>query len=143
MKALAAASFLLFTTACTLAGSQEPAMRVVASGSYATTSPSKPESCIAGDAAELEALWKARIGDKSAPEADFSRESVVVLMAGERRTGGWSVNPQSVALEGSTLVVTAPIQGPGAGDMTTQAFTSPWVAIAVSPKAFTSVRWEP
>jgi hypothetical protein len=142
MRQIAAALLVVFSVACAVAAAKEPVMRTAASGSYAATSPQAPEALHAADGASFDALWKARIGDGAMPAIDFSRESAVILMAGERRTGGWSVVPKSVRIEGTVLVVEAAIEGPPAGGIVTQALTSPWVVIAVSPQTFESVRWD-
>ena len=66
-------------------------------------------------------------------------ETLVGVFLGQRSTGGYSVRVTDVRAEGSTLVVTARLQAPGAGSITTQALTSPWTLIRV-PGVYRDVR---
>jgi hypothetical protein len=142
MKIIAAASLFFLTVSCAMAGAQEVVMRTAAQGAYAAGGSAEQRALLATDAATLAELWKTHVGGEPVPAVDFSREAAVLLMGGERMTGGWSVVPQSVRLEENVLVVEAVVQGPPAGSMTTQALTYPWALIAVSPNSIESVRWE-
>lgn len=117
-------------------------LRTIHSGSYAAVAPAAPEAIAAVDEASYRQQWSAIAASGEPPHVDFTKESVVFLLAGSKPTGGWSVVPQSVALEGETLVVTATVKGPGPESIVTQAFTSPFAVIAVSAK-FRDVRWKP
>ncbi len=68
------------------------------------------------------------------PEVDFERETVVVLLLGERRTGGYSVRITSVIPRGDVVEVKVEVESPGPDDMVTQALTAPYL-IATIPYA--------
>lgn len=116
-------------------------LRTLSSGGYAAAKPAKPQATPALDEATYQRLWSSLIGNGDAPAVDFSRESVVFLLGGEKSTGGWTVVARGAKLEGDALVVDAAVQGPPSDAIVTQAFTSPYVVVAVNSKAFQSVRW--
>ena len=118
-------------------------MRVLTTGAFAASQTERPEAVFAKSADELRRVWGESVGSGAAPEADFATESVVILLAGSKPTGGYSVEPRGVRLEGRTLVVDAEIKSPPPGSIVTQAFTSPFAAIAVSTRDFDQVRWTP
>lgn len=142
MKIFAAASLFLVTIACAMAGAQEIVMRTAGGGAYAASGSATEQALLATDAASLAKLWSTHVGGEPIPAIDFARESAVLLLGGERPTGGWRVVPKSVRVEDDVLIVEAAIEGPPAGSMATQALTYPWAVIAVSPASFKSVRWE-
>ena len=126
----------------------DPAFRVVKSGSYgreatdaALAAQSKPSVLIATTAADYRRLWTTFVDEGDAPPIDFPSERAVFLLLGMRRTGGYAIEPQRVAIDGETLVVDAPVQRPSAGGLSTQALTAPWTVIAVKGPAFRGVRW--
>lgn len=118
-------------------------MRVLTSGGYAAATPESPQAIAVQSAAEYARVWQEQIGSGEPPQADFATEAVVILLAGLKRSGGYSVEPRGVRLNGRTLVVDAVVQSPPAGSMTTQALTSPYAVIAVDAKSFDDVRWTP
>lgn len=67
-----------------------------------------------------------------------SGSTVVGIFLGQRPTGGYGVSVRSVRGVGSTLEVTVNVTAPGAGSITTQALTSPWIAVEV-PGSYSSV----
>lgn len=67
-------------------------------------------------------------------------ESQIRLDLGQRRTGGWSIEPLSVTSENGTAVVKTKIHSPEAGSIVTQALTSPFVTIGVTGRV-TAARW--
>ena len=118
-------------------------MRVLTTGGYAAAQSESPRAIAVKTADEYRAAWQEQIGSGDAPQADFAKESVVLLLAGLRRSGGYSVEPRGVRIEGRTLVVDAEVKTPPPGSMTTQALTSPYAVIAVDTKSFDDVRWTP
>ena len=74
------------------------------------------------------------------PEVDFSEQTVVLLILGERRTGGYSVGITRVVLGDETANVRVQVDRPAPGAMVTQALTSPWT-IATIPVARARVRF--
>jgi hypothetical protein len=134
------------STPASSSASNAPAQfRVVDSGSYgrsaASGETSAPTAGLALDRVEFEAQWRDIVGDKAIPTIDWTRESAVFLSLGSRSTGGHSVEARSVSYEGATADVTTEIRSPGAGEITTMAFTSPYTVIAVPRRNITEVRW--
>lgn len=113
-------------------------MRVVTSGGYAAAQPEAPKAVLVKSAEEYRQLTGAALQD-----ADLASESVIVLLAGSKPTGGYSVEPNGVTVDGRVLVVDATIKSPPPGSMVTQALTSPFAVIAVNTKQIDSVRWTP
>ncbi len=62
----------------------------------------------------------------------FGSRVFVVISAGERPTGGYSVVVDSVEIEGNAIIIKAHLISPKPTDMVTQAFTYPAVEIELS-----------
>lgn len=118
-------------------------MRTLTSGQYAAADAQTRRALVARTADEYRRLWDETVGRGEPPQVDFATESVVILLAGMRPTGGFSVAPRGVRLDGRTLVVDAAINTPPPDAIVTQALTSPFAAIAVSAREFDEVRWTP
>lgn len=118
-------------------------MRVLTTGGYAAATPESPQAIAVKSADEYRRVWQEQIGTGEPPQADFATEAVVILLAGQKRSGGYSVEPRGVRVDGRTLVVDAAVNTPPAGSMTTQALTSPYAVIAVDTNDFDDVRWTP
>lgn len=142
MRAALLVSLALLGCATDIAGGNVE-LRILATGSHAAAEPDAPRAVAVKDAGELGRVWQETIGGGQPPEIDFAKESMVILLAGQRRTGGWRVGPRGVTLEGTTLVVDAEIVGPPPDAIVTQALTSPYAVIAVNTKKFDEVRWVP
>ena len=117
-------------------------LRTIGRGTNAVAKSQQPQAIAAADAASYQGLWPSTAGGGEPPAVDFASESVVFLLAGERPTGGWSVEPRSAAIEGDVLVVDAAIQGPAPDAFVTEALTYPYAVIAVKTKSFKDVRWK-
>lgn len=142
MKAAAFPGALLLILACTVAGSgsDDVEMSTLARGAYAATD--SRTAVVATSNEEYRRLWQQLIGEGEAAEADFAKGVVVFLLAGSRSTGGWSIEPQSVTIEGTdTAVIVAKIKGPPPGSMVTQALTSPYAVVLVRDPKVRKVRW--
>jgi hypothetical protein len=121
--------------------SSNPQLTTVASGAYARDHSARKAVLATSDAAYAQ-RWAELIGDEEkAPLVDFAKNSVVFLLAGSRRTGGWRIEPKSVAMEGTTAVIDAAIIGPPPGGIATMALTSPWVVVAIDARNVEQVRW--
>lgn len=118
-------------------------MRSIANGSYAAVQPEQPRAVHVVAAGEYARVWEQTIGGGEPPAVDFASESVIILLAGSKRSGGYSVEPRGVRLDGRVLVVDAVVKSPPPDAIVTQAFTSPFAVIAVKTKALDSVRWDP
>ena len=115
-------------------------VRMIGSGQYAAATPAQPQALAAHDEASYDRLWTSAVGRGEAPPVDFENDSVVILLAGSRPTGGFTIEVRGAAMEGETLVIDASVKPPPAGAIVTQAFTSPYAVIAVNAK-FKDVRW--
>lgn len=71
------------------------------------------------------------------PQVDFTRYSVVAVFAGEKPTGGYSVEILTAQTTGSeiknqpSLVITVEYRQPKAGEFVTEAFTYPYHMIKI------------
>ena len=90
---------------------------------------------VAASEDEWREKWTASGATTEAPDVsgvDFENEVAVALFAGERPTGGWRIGSDvSVKLQGRFGAVIYEILGPGDGCTTSQALTSPYLALAV------------
>ena len=64
-------------------------------------------------------------------EIDFDQHDLVIVALGEQPTGGYSVNIESIQLQGGELAVTGKATAPGPDDVTTQALTYPYSAVLI------------
>ena len=74
------------------------------------------------------------------PTVDFARETVLVVLLGDRPTGGYAVEVTAVRRVAGGFEADVAVTAPGPEDMVTQAFTSPWTAVAI-PFAQARVRF--
>ena len=117
-------------------------IRTLATGGYAIDE-SERKAVLATSQAEYQKQWQALIGEGALVPVDFEKSVVVFLLAGMRNTGGWSVVPESARMEGDTVVMTAKIEGPPPGAITTQAITYPYAVVAVHTRQGKNARWDP
>jgi uncharacterized protein (DUF885 family) len=114
---------------------------VVAYGAYSAHEGGRSVELIE-DAAEWQRAWASIGGGRPIPEVNFGTRAVVVAYQGQQRTGGYSIEIAGVRRDGIVLAVTTRERRPAFGDVTTQAFTSPFVAVSVPrPAAGTTVRF--
>jgi hypothetical protein len=83
------------------------------------------------DAAEWQRVWASIGGGRPIPDVNFGTRAVVVAYQGRQRTGGYSIEIAEIRRDGIVLAVTVRERRPASGDVTTQAFTSPFVAVSV------------
>ena len=72
------------------------------------------------------------------PPVDFRKHTVMVVFAGERPTGGWSVRVTGVDKRGSSCAVEYEVKGPPRGAMVTQVITHPYAVILLKGKCTTA-----
>lgn len=112
-------------------------VRALASGGHASVV-SGPDAWLARSADELASTTASRLpgfvmpAEPAQPALDFGREVVVGVVAGERPTGGYSIEIVSAARHGRTLEVTVREKRPDPGTMTIQMLTTPWALAAVT-----------
>lgn len=117
-------------------------MSVIARGGYATAE--SRTAVVATSAADYRRLWSQWIGsgENAPPSVDLENGSVVFLLAGTRNSGGWSIEPQAVSVNADGVAeIVAPVKGPGAGAIVTQALTSPYAVLLIRERGVKSVRW--
>jgi hypothetical protein len=62
---------------------------------------------------------------------DLKKQMVIVLYAGEKRTGGYSVELKSLEVKDKKLIVHWNLKSPGPDDIVTQAITHPELVLLV------------
>lgn len=63
---------------------------------------------------------------------DFDTYDLVVVALGERSTGGFGINIESIQLDGGELAVTGKASAPGPDAIVTQALTYPYSAVLIA-----------
>jgi uncharacterized protein (DUF885 family) len=76
-------------------------------------------------------VWRMIGGDRPAPDITFDTRAVVVVFQGQKPTGGYSISIAEIRRSGRELVVSANEHTPARTDITTQALTSPFVAVSI------------
>lgn len=91
------------------------------------------------DPAALAAAWPALALGTPPPKVDFAdgRAMVVIVATGQRTTGGHAIRVDSATVAGDTLRVHVTTTRPGAGCLTSQAFTAPAAAARIASSAAT------
>jgi hypothetical protein len=136
-----AALLLVFAlTACAVRPAVAVELQTIASGGYARDDSGR-QAVLVKTEDEYRRLWAEKIGSEPAPEADFGKGVVVLLLAGSRSTGGYAVVPESVDVSGGSAVIHAPVQRPGRGAIVTQALTSPYAVVFINSRDLESVQW--
>jgi uncharacterized protein (DUF885 family) len=65
------------------------------------------------------------------PEVNFNTRAVVIVYQGLKNTGGYGISIGEIRREGTSLIVHVNEQSPKPGGMTTEALTSPFVAVSI------------
>ncbi|OFV93949.1 MAG: hypothetical protein A3H95_07720 [Acidobacteria bacterium RIFCSPLOWO2_02_FULL_64_15] len=86
-------------------------------------------------AAEWTAAWRAHAGDRQAPVVDFSKEMVVGVFLGTRRTSGYSVEIVRTREENGALIVQYVETQPSPRAVTAQVITMPLHLVAIPTRA--------
>ena len=114
------------------AGADDGRRRALDSG---TDGPTTAGEIVAKSAEEWQEKWTASGATTPPPDVadvDFEREVVVGLFAGEKPSGGWSIDPDvDVKVQGRFGSVNYTVVGPGDGCQTSQALTAPYLVLAV------------
>jgi hypothetical protein len=122
---------------------QEVTWDVLASGSQAVVGEGA-QFDIATSQDQLLRLWNrahgAQLTPPPVPDIDFRRDTVVAYFMGQRPSGGYGIQVTDVSVEGGEAYINMRLTEPGAGEIVTQALTSPWVMIRV-PRPNLSVAW--
>lgn len=97
---------------------------------------------VSGDSAALKTIGTYHIETKEEYDAlgdpnifpgelDLGGYDLVIVALGERSTGGYSVDIESVQLDGTELLVNGKASAPAADAATTQAITYPYCAVLI------------
>jgi len=65
------------------------------------------------------------------PEVNFNTRAVIIAHQGLKNTGGYGISIAEIRREGTSLTVRVNEQSPKAGDVVTEAQTSPFVAVSI------------
>jgi uncharacterized protein (DUF885 family) len=103
---------------------------VVAYGAFSAHEGARAVELIT-DAAGWQRAWGSIGGGRPLPDVNFNTRAVVVAYQGQQRTGGYSVEIAEIRRDGTVLAVRVRERRPAFGDVTTQAITSPFVAVSV------------
>ena len=141
----AAALMMFLATACNSAQSKVPVAdsaphRILQTGQYGQGRPAR-QAIVATTDAQYRRLWTQVGAEGEPPAIDFGRELVVFLVADQKPTGGYTLEVRTIAREGSTLVVDAPVHSPPEDAMTIQVLTRPYAIVAVPKQEVSDVRW--
>ncbi|HET9641376.1 MAG TPA: protease complex subunit PrcB family protein [Candidatus Paceibacterota bacterium] len=114
------------------AASETVAFRTLESGGNAAKV-ADPKYYAAYSQAGLLRLWSLAHGSDGTlpPNVDFAKEYVIGVFAGQKPTGGYELRVTGVSETKTTRTVSVTLSRPGAGCLTTEALTSPYVIIAV------------
>jgi uncharacterized protein (DUF885 family) len=114
---------------------------VVAYGAYSAHEGGRAVELVTDDAGWRRA-WGSIGGGRPLPDVNFNTRAVVVAYQGQKPTGGYSIEIGEIKRDGTVLAVSVRERRPAFGDVTTQALTSPFVAVSVPrPAAGTTVRF--
>jgi hypothetical protein len=106
-----------------------PQPRTIAKGPMSGIA--EPRQATARSAAELTALWRAHGASDQVPIVDFSREMVVGVFLGTRRTAGYGVEIVRAVGNAGVLTVAYVETAPSKGALTAQVLTSPYHLVAL------------
>jgi hypothetical protein len=78
-------------------------------------------------------VWRMIRGATTAPAPDitFDTRAVLVVFQGQKPSGGYSISIAEIRRQGLELLVRAEEHVPSRTDITTQALTSPFVAVSI------------
>jgi hypothetical protein len=100
-----------------------------------------PRQIAARTPAEWSVAWRAHAGDRQPPIVDFSKEMVVGVFLGTRRTSGYAVEILRSREENGALVVQYVETQPAPRAITAQVITMPYHFVAM-PRHTGEVRFE-
>ncbi|HEX8475366.1 MAG TPA: DUF885 family protein [Pyrinomonadaceae bacterium] len=93
------------------------------------------------DEDEWRRVWLVIGEERPRPDINFNTRAVVVVYQGQQTTGGYSISIDKIRRDGTTLAVYPSERRPASEDRTTQAVTSPFVAVSIPrPASATTVR---
>ena len=119
----------------TAADQQETGLTVQLLQSGQQSAVRSPVATTIGDVANWEQVWAVihanEVNPPPVPDVDFSTHQVVILILGDRSTGGYSVRVAKVSERDRAIEVMVAVTAPNPGDMVTQVHTSPFTTVAI------------
>ncbi|HEX8137421.1 MAG TPA: DUF885 family protein [Pyrinomonadaceae bacterium] len=103
---------------------------VLATGAYSSYTGARSVLLIM-DRDEWLSVWRMIGAGRPAPDISFDTQAVVVVFQGQKPTGGYSISITEISRDARQLTVRASEHAPARGEITTQAQTSPFTAVAI------------
>ena len=124
-------SIFVLLLGCVAPGPAGAPIRNLAKGAFSGIQEPKQE--VIKDKATWQGIWTqhAKAGEKI-PEADFTKEMVLLVTMGQQRTGGYAIEIVRVELAGDRLRISVKRTSPPPDAMTIQALTAPFQIVAVA-----------
>jgi uncharacterized protein (DUF885 family) len=81
--------------------------------------------------ADWQRVWRTVGSNRPMPEVNFDTRAVIVVYQGQKNTGGYSIAVSEIRRVGTSLIVKTAERTPQPGEITTDALTSPFVAVSI------------
>lgn len=134
----------LVVTGCTASTEEKMAFTVVAEGDTAADYPDQQGVVIASPN-EWETLWEQlhryTIPRPAVPEVDFRQHTLLTVFAGEKRSGGYTIQVEQVTRTDQAVIVRVTETAPGPRDTTTALITYPYQVVRI-PRPSLPVHFE-
>jgi uncharacterized protein (DUF885 family) len=115
---------------------------VLATGAYSSYTGPRALRLIM-DREEWLNVWRMIGGGRPAPDISFDTQAVVVAFQGQKPTGGYGISITEIRRDARQLTVRAGEHAPAKGDITTQALTSPFIAVSIArPPEGTAIKFD-
>jgi len=115
------------------AGGSETQIKVIAKGAFSGIQ--EPKQLVISNQTQFAEIWQKHNvraePKKPAPEIDFSKESVIFVSLGQKRTGGYAVQVSDVQKKDGKIEVVVQTTSPKPGGMQIQTLTAPFTIVAV------------
>lgn len=103
---------------------------VLATGTGSSYEGTRRLELISGQA-DWQRVWRTVGSDRPMPDVNFATRAVIVVYQGQQRTGGYSIAVSEIRRVGTSLIVKTAERSPQPGEITTDALTSPFVAVSI------------
>ncbi|HWS88731.1 MAG TPA: DUF885 family protein [Pyrinomonadaceae bacterium] len=114
---------------------------LLATGTYSTREEGRAVQLIT-DWEGWRSAWEIIGAGRPLPDVSFDTRAVVLAYQGMKPTGGYSIEITDIKRTGTVLAVTVNERHPASGSFTTQALTSPFVAVSIPrPPSGATVRF--
>ena len=134
----------LIVTGCTASTKEEIPFTVVAEGDTAADYPDQ-QGVVVASPSEWETLWEQlhryTIPRPTLPEVDFTQHTLLAVFAGEKRSGGYTIQIERVTRTDQAVIVRVTETAPGPEDITTALITYPYQVVKI-PRISLPVHFE-